>query len=66
MIAAGGGKSSAPTGGSLVAFALPRPGESDPSPWLRWLDQPGGRFKLRAGMAGTVEDALELAEQTEV
>ena len=32
----------------------PGPGKSGPSPWLRWLDQPGGRFELHAGMAGTV------------
>jgi quinoprotein glucose dehydrogenase len=59
LIAAGGhGEAGAPAGDTLVAFALPRPGESGPSPWLRWLDQPGGRFKLRAGMAGTVALAL--------
>jgi quinoprotein glucose dehydrogenase len=59
LIAAGGhGEAGAPAGDTLVAFALPRPGESGPSPWLRWLDQPGGRFKLHAGMAGTVALAL--------
>jgi quinoprotein glucose dehydrogenase len=55
VIGAGGhGEAGAPAGDTLVAFALPRPGESGPSPWLRWLDQPGGRFKLHAGMAGIV------------
>ena len=59
LIAAGGhGEAGAPAGDTLVAFALPRPGESGPSPWLRWLDQPGGRFKLHAGMGGTVMLAL--------
>ena len=24
-----------------MAFALPRPGEAGPSPWLDWLDRPG-------------------------
>src|SRR5271170_3527931 len=55
LIAAGGhGEAGAPAGDTLVAFALPRPGESGPSPWLHWLDQPGGRFELHAGMAGIV------------
>ena len=55
LIAAGGhGEAGAPAGDTLVAFALPRPGESGPSPWLRWLDLPGGRFELHAGMAGIV------------
>jgi quinoprotein glucose dehydrogenase len=59
LIAAGGdGEANAPAGDTLIAFALPRPGESGPSPWLRWLDQPGGRFKLHAGMAATVVVAL--------
>jgi quinoprotein glucose dehydrogenase len=59
LIAAGGhGEAGAPAGDTLVAFALPRPGESGPSPWLRWLDQPGGRFELHTGMAGTVVLAL--------
>jgi quinoprotein glucose dehydrogenase len=59
LIAAGGhGGVGAPAGDTLVAFALLRPGESGPSPWLHWLDQPGGRFKLHAGMAGTVVLAL--------
>ena len=61
LIAAGGhGEAGAPAGDTLVAFALPRLGESGPSPWLRWVDQPGGRFKLHAGMAGTVVLALAL------
>ena len=81
VIGAGGdGEAGAPAGDTLVAFALPRPGEfrslalaalarpagrpfpaaceAGPSPWLRWLDQPGGRFELHAGMAGTVALAL--------
>jgi quinoprotein glucose dehydrogenase len=59
VIGAGGhGEAGAPAGDTLVAFALPRPGESGPSPWLRWLDQPGGRFELHAGVAGTVALAL--------
>jgi quinoprotein glucose dehydrogenase len=59
VIGAGGhGEAGAPAGDTPVAFALPRAGESGPSPWLRWLDQPGGRFKLRAWMAGTIALAL--------
>jgi quinoprotein glucose dehydrogenase len=50
LIAAGGhGEAGAPAGDTLVA---------GPSPWLRWLDQPGGRFELHAGMAGTMALAL--------
>jgi hypothetical protein len=37
---------------------LPLPGESRPSSWLRWLDRPGGRFKLHAETAGTAVLAL--------
>jgi quinoprotein glucose dehydrogenase len=59
LIAAGGhGEAGAPAGDTLVAFVLRLPGESGPSPWLRWLDQPCGRFELHAGMAGTVALAL--------
>ena len=59
VIGAGGhGEAGAPAGDTLVAFTLPRPSASGPSPWLRWLDQPGGRFELHAGMAGTVMLAL--------
>jgi quinoprotein glucose dehydrogenase len=59
VIAAGGhGEAGAPAGDSFVAFALPGPGESGPSPWLAWLNQPGGRFRLHAGMAGTLLLAL--------
>jgi len=55
LIAAGGhGGAGSPAGDALVAFVLPGPGESGPSPWLHWRDQPGGRFELHAGMAGTV------------
>jgi quinoprotein glucose dehydrogenase len=54
LIAAGSrAESGVPAGDALVAFVLPGPGEFGPSPWLRWLDQPGGRFDLHAGMAGT-------------
>ena len=59
VIAAGGhGEAGAPAGDTLIAFALPGPGESGPSPWLGWLDRPGGRFELHAGMAGAVVIAL--------
>ena len=55
MIAAGGhGEAGAPAGDTLVAFALPGPASPAPRPGCRWLDQPGGRFELHAGMAGTV------------
>ena len=51
MIAAGGhGETGSPANDALVAFALPRPGESTPSPWISWIDKPGGRFELHAGM----------------
>jgi quinoprotein glucose dehydrogenase len=59
VIAAGGdGEAGAPAGDSLVAFALPGPSESGPSPWLSWLDHPGGRFRLHAGMAAILAVAL--------
>jgi quinoprotein glucose dehydrogenase len=59
VIAAGGdGEAGAPAGDTLIAFALPGPGESGPSPWLGWIDRPGGRFRLHAGMAGAVVIAL--------
>jgi quinoprotein glucose dehydrogenase len=59
VIGAGGhGEAGAPAGDTLVAFALPRPGEPGPSPWFGWLDRPGGRFKLHAAMAGAVAIAL--------
>jgi quinoprotein glucose dehydrogenase len=59
VIGAGGhGEAGAPAGDTLIAFALPRPGESGPSLWLRWIDRPGGRFELHAGMAGTLGLAL--------
>jgi quinoprotein glucose dehydrogenase len=59
LIAAGGHAGAGiAAGDALVAFALPGPGGSGPSLWTRWLDQPGGRFKLHAGMAGTVALAL--------
>ena len=43
---------------SRTLQALPRPGESGPSPWLRWIDRPGGRIELHTGMAGTLALAL--------
>jgi len=48
VIAAGGhGQSGiAPPGDSVVAFALPGPGESGPSLWSRTIDRPGGHFIL--------------------
>jgi quinoprotein glucose dehydrogenase len=52
VIAAGGhGETGSPANDMLVAFALPRPGESTPSPWVSWIDKPGGRFELHACMA---------------
>jgi hypothetical protein len=51
VIAAGGhGETGSPANDALVAFALPRSGESPPSPWISWIDKPGGRFQLHAGM----------------
>jgi quinoprotein glucose dehydrogenase len=51
VIAAGGhDETGSPANDTLVAFALPRPGESIPSPWVTWIDKPGGRFDLHAGM----------------
>lgn len=45
VIAAGGhGQLGAEPGDSIVAFALPRPGEPGPSLWSRTIDRPGGRF----------------------
>ena len=46
---AAGGNSEAGTsiGDSVVAFRLPRPGET-PSLWLRTVDRPGGRFWSKA------------------
>ena len=52
MIAAGGhGETGSPANDTLVAFALPRPGDSTPSPWVSWIDKPGGRFELHASIA---------------
>ncbi len=50
VIAAGGhGETGSPANDTLVAFALPRPGESPPSSWIS-CDKPGGRFELHASM----------------
>jgi quinoprotein glucose dehydrogenase len=51
VIAAGGhGETGSQANDALVAFALPGPGQSTPSPWLTWIDKPGGRFELHAGV----------------
>jgi quinoprotein glucose dehydrogenase len=52
VVIAAGGHSEAGTsmGDSIVAFRLPKPGESGPSLWSRTIDRPGGRFW--AWMAG--------------
>ena len=51
VIAAGGhGETGSPANDALVAFALPQPGESTPSPWVSWINKPGGRFELHAGI----------------
>jgi quinoprotein glucose dehydrogenase len=34
----------------IVAFALPRDGESGPTLWSRTIDRPGGRFKAKVAM----------------
>jgi quinoprotein glucose dehydrogenase len=51
VIAAGGhGETGSPANDAVVAFALPPPGESNPSPRVSWIDKPGGRFELHAGI----------------
>lgn len=50
---------SVPRGDSLVAFALPLPGEAGPSLWSRTIDRPGGRFA--AGMSALALGVLALA-----
>ena len=59
VIGAGGhGEAGAPAGDTLVAFALPRPGESGPSPWLA-LARPAGRaLQAACRDGGTVALAL--------
>ena len=52
MIAAGGRADTAvPIGDSIVAFALPRPGDPVPGMLERILDRPGGRFEAGAALA---------------
>ena len=52
VIAAGGhGEAGSPPADAIVAFALPRAGEPAPGAWQRWLDRPGRRFMLGAGVA---------------
>ncbi len=47
VIAAGGhGEAGTDTGDSIVAFALPAPGEPDRSWWDATVDQPGGRAAM--------------------
>jgi quinoprotein glucose dehydrogenase len=46
-IAAGGHSEAGTTmGDSVVAFRLPKAGESGPSWWSRTIDRPGGRFRM--------------------
>ncbi len=54
VIAAGGHAQMgiAPPGDSVVAFALPAPGESGPSLWSRTIDRPGGHFILNLVLLG--------------
>ena len=52
VIAAGGrADSGLAIGDSLVAFALPRPGEPGRGLWSRLIDRPGGRFGAGAALA---------------
>jgi quinoprotein glucose dehydrogenase len=55
VVAAGGHRDTglAP-GDSIVAFALPRPGDPGPTLASRYLDRPGGRFALRLALAAIV------------
>ena len=51
VISAGGhGEMGTATSDAIVAFALPAPGQARATAWLRWVDQPGGRFRLHAGL----------------
>jgi quinoprotein glucose dehydrogenase len=59
VVAAGGHRDTgvAP-GDSIVAFALPRPGDPGPTLASRYLDRPGGHFVLRMTLAIIVLAAL--------
>lgn len=60
VIAAGGHSEAGTTmGDSIVAFRLPRSGESGPGLWARTIDQPGGRFW--ATMAGVTAAIVIIA-----
>jgi quinoprotein glucose dehydrogenase len=60
-IGAGGHSESGTTiGDSVVAFRLPRAGES-PSLWSRTIDRPGGRFISKAIATGVVVVLLVVA-----
>jgi quinoprotein glucose dehydrogenase len=53
IVIAAGGRADAPVpiGDSIVAFALPRPGDPVPGVLDRILDRPGGRFEAGAALA---------------
>jgi quinoprotein glucose dehydrogenase len=54
VVIAAGGRADAPIplGDTLVAFALPRPGDPGPSLWSQLIDRPGGRFTAGAVAGG--------------
>lgn len=56
VVIAAGGHSEIGTrqGDYVVAYALPRAGEKGPSLASRWLDRPGGHFRLNLLIAGLV------------
>jgi quinoprotein glucose dehydrogenase len=53
VVITAGGRADAPVpiGDSIVAFALPRPGDPGPSLLEKILDRPGGRFEAGAALA---------------